>query len=62
MMENLLIEFHAFARHILTSLSVDAMLLQRYVIKPTTFRGLPIKVEIAPTSLQLINSALFVLI
>ena len=39
---------HAFTRHILTSLSVDKILLPRYVNLSTNFSGLPVKVEIAP--------------
>ena len=46
--ENLSIAVHAFARRMLTSLSVDEMLLSRYVNRSTDFKGLPLKVEMAP--------------
>ena len=41
---------HVFTRHILTSLSVDEMLLPRYM--STNFRGLPFRVEMAPFRLK----------
>ena len=43
------IAVHAFARFMLTSLSVDKMLLLRYVNLSTNLRGLPLKVKIAPS-------------
>ena len=48
MISNLSKAFHAFARHILTSLSADEMLLQRYVYKSINFRGLLLRVEMVP--------------
>ena len=44
MFDNLLIVSYTFARHQLTLLSVDEILLLRYVNR-SNFRGLPIKVE-----------------
>ena len=44
---NLLIAVHAFARQILTSLSVDEALLPRYVNLSTNFRELPFRVEMS---------------
>ena len=38
----LLIAVYAFARHMLTSLSVNEILLSRYVNGSTNFRGLPL--------------------
>ena len=44
---NLSIEVCVFTRHMLTLLSVDEILLPRYVNWFTNFRGLPLKVEMA---------------
>ena len=41
--DNLSIAFHTFTRHMLTSLSVNEILLPRYVNWSTNFRGLPLK-------------------
>ena len=38
---------HVFSRHMLTSLSVDEILLLRYVNRSTNFKGLPLKVKMA---------------
>ena len=38
---------YTFSMHILTSLSVDEILLPRYVNLSTNFRGLPLKVDMA---------------
>ena len=38
----LIIAFHAFIMHILASVSVDEILLQRYVNCSSNFRGLPV--------------------
>ena len=45
MIDNLSIAVHSSSRHMLTSLSVDKILLPRYVNISTNFRGLPFKVE-----------------
>ena len=42
MIANMSIAFHAFVRLILTSLSVDEILLPRYMNWSTNFRGLPL--------------------
>ena len=47
MVDNLLITVHAFPTHILTSLSVDEILLPRYVKGSINFRGLSFSVETA---------------
>ena len=52
---------HAFARHILTSLSVDEILQPRYVNLSTNFRGLSFRVQIASSHLKHMHSILFVL-
>ena len=50
------LDFHMidnlFVRCMLTSLSVDEILLQTYVRWSTNFRGLPLKEEIAPSCLK----------
>ena len=43
----------------LTSLSVDKMLLQRYVNWSTNFRGFPLRREMAAFCFKHINSVLF---
>ena len=48
MIDNLSIAFQAFARGMLTSFSVDGMLLLRYINSSTKSRGLPLKMEMAP--------------
>ena len=60
MIDNLLIAFHAFARNMFTLLSVDEILLPRYVNLSTNFRGLPLRKEMAPSRLKQLNSVLFV--
>ena len=45
MTNNFSITFHAFARHMLTSLLVDEMLLPKYVNWSTNLRGLPFRVK-----------------
>ena len=59
MINNLSIVVHTFARHMLTSLSVDEILLPRYVNLSSNFRGLLLKVEMAPCHLKHTNSLLF---
>ena len=58
MIDNLLIVVHAFTGHMLTLLSVDEILLLRYVNLSTNFRDLPFRVEMAPFHLKYMNSAL----
>ena len=55
MIDNLLIAVHAFARRILTPLSVYEMLLLRYVDWSSKFRGLPLWVRMAPSCLKHVN-------
>ena len=57
--DSLSIAFHAFARCISTSLSVDDILLPRYVNWFTDFRGLPLRLEIAPFCLKYMKSVCF---
>ena len=59
MINNLSISVHAFTRHMLTSLSVDEILLLRYMNLSTNFRGLPLQVKIAPSFLKQMNSVFF---
>ena len=44
--------------HMLTSHSVEEILLPRYVNRSTNFSDLPFDAEIAPSCLKLINSVL----
>ena len=60
MIDNLSIAFHTFARHMLTCISVDKMLLPKYVNWSTNFRGLSLKVETAHFCLKHKCSVLFV--
>ena len=59
MTDYLLIAVHTFAEHMLTSLSVDEILLPKYVNLSTNFRDLPLKVEMAPSYFKHMNSVLF---
>ena len=62
MIDNLSITVHAFARHMLTSLSVNEILLLRYVNLSTNFRGPPHKIEMVPScSVALFNFLNFLL-
>ena len=54
MINNLPIAFYTFARSMLSSLSIDEMLLLRYANWFTIIRGLPLRVKIAPFCLKLI--------
>ena len=56
MIDNQSITVHAFARYMLISLSVDEILLPRYVNLSTNFRDLPINVQITPSCLKHWNS------
>ena len=58
MIENLLMAFQAFARHMLTFISVDEKFLPRYVNWTTNFKGLPFRVVMAAFYLKLMNSVL----
>ena len=53
MIDDFSIAFHAFASRILISLSVDVILLPRYVNSSINFSGFPVRVEIAPSSFVL---------
>ena len=59
MIDNLSIAVYAFPRCMLTSFSVDEILLPWYVNLSTYFRGLLHKVEMASSRLKHMNSALF---
>ena len=59
MIDNLSTAVHAFARYMLTSLSVDELLLPRSGNLPIYFRGLPLGVMIAPSHLKHMYSVLF---
>ena len=52
LVNSLRITFHAFARHIMTSLSVDEKLLPRYVKLSTNFRGPPFRLGMNPSRLK----------
>ena len=52
MMNNLLIAFHAFNMRMLTSLSVDEILLPKYAKWLTNLRGLSLKLEMGPSCLK----------
>ena len=58
MIDNLSIAVHIFAKCVLISLSVDEMLLLRYLNLSTNFRGLPLRVEMAPFCLKYMYSVL----
>ena len=55
---NLFVAAHAFPICVLSSLSVDEILLPRYVNCSTGLRGLPSSVEMSPFSLKHMNSVL----
>ena len=59
MISNMYIAFHAFIRYIFTSISADEMLQPRYVNWSGNFRGLPLRVKMAPFYLKPKNSVLF---
>ena len=56
MTKNLPMVLHAFPKFLLTSLSVDEILLLRYVNCSTNFRGLPLRVERVPFCLKHMKS------
>ena len=58
MIDNLSIAVHAFAKYRLTSLSVDEILLLRYMNFSTNFRDLPLKGEMAPSHSKHMHSVL----
>ena len=55
MIDNLSSAVHAFNKHILTSLSVDEIMLLRHVNLSTNFIGLTLKVEMASSRLKRIS-------
>ena len=58
MINDLSIALHGFPTCMLTSLLVDEILLQRYM-NCSTKSGLPLKVEMTPSCLKLMNPVLF---
>ena len=56
---NLSVVFHDFARRLLTSFSVDMILLLRYENWSTNFRDLQLTVNVAPFCLKHIYAVLF---
>ena len=58
MTDNLFVASHAFPIRALISLSVDEILLPRYVNCSTGLRGLPSSVEMSSFFLKLMNSVL----
>ena len=60
MMDNLSIAVHAFTVHMLTSFTVDEILLPKQLNWSTNFRGLPLKLVMVPSCLNHMNSVLFV--
>ena len=48
MTDSLSVTVHAFASHVLMSVSVDETLLRRWVNLSTSFRELPFSVEMLP--------------
>ena len=61
MIDSLSIAVYAFARHKLTSLSGNEMLLPTYLNLSTNFRTRPFRVEIAPSQLKHVYFVLSVL-
>ena len=61
MIDNLSIAVHTFAVHMLTLLSVDEILLPKYVNRPTNFRSLSLKLVMAPSYLKHVIFVLFAL-
>ena len=59
MIDNPSIAVHDFTRRMLTLLSIDEILLLRYVNSSTNFSGQPLKVEVAPSRWKHMNSVLF---
>ena len=62
MIDSLLTAVHTFTRWVLTSLSVDEILLLSSVNLSTNFRSLLLKVKMTCFCLKLINSVLFALL
>ena len=60
MIDNLSMAVNTFISRMLTSLSVDEILLLRYENWSINSRGLPLEVEMAPHCLKHMNSLLFV--
>ena len=59
MINSLSTALHAVHRRMLTSLSVDMILLPRYVNYSSYFRGLPLKLVMARSCFKHMNSVLF---
>ena len=53
---NLLIALRAFLMHMLTSISIDEILLPRYMNSSTNSRGLPLNKEMVPSWLKHIET------
>ena len=49
MINHMSIAFHTFARRMLTSFSVDEMLLLKYANRSTNFRGFSLREKIVPS-------------
>ena len=58
MIDNQLKAFHTFIKDMLTPISVDEMLLPRYVNWSTNFRDLPLYLQMASSCLKHIHSVL----
>ena len=56
MLDNLSVTVHSFPMRMLILLSVDEILLLRYVNWLTNFRGLPLKMEMDPSCLMRLNT------
>ena len=59
MIGNLSMAGHAFTRHMLTSISIDKILLPEYMNGSTNFTGFLLRVEMAPFCLKHKYSVLF---
>ena len=59
MIDNLSIVVHVFSLHILILISVDEILLTKFVNGLTNLGGLPLNVKIIPFCLKYLNSVLF---
>ena len=62
MIDNQSIAVHVSTMHMLISLSVDVIMLPRYVNKSTNFRGWPFNVKMVPSYLKHMNSVLSVFV
>ena len=57
--DNLLIAIDAFAMRMVTSISIDEILLLRYVKRSTNFRDLHLEVKMGPSISKRMNFVLF---